>query len=192
MCIRDSSYRETTTSTDAKSYLIIKNDKGQVKDAENLNKAYQSLDIFGRYDQLGAGNTIGSSSFKTEQENIVLKKTDDSKLEILVRLKDKEIISKMSFSAEYGQPVKFGILDVQADENNTFRSLIDSMGNTTGATSDNQLMKPANSSTNTDDQLVKIQFFTSEFVSKKKTTTKPFSTREDVSSEANRLSLIHI
>ena len=181
------SYRESATATDAKSYLIIKNDKGQVKDAENLNKAYQSLDIFGRYDQLGAGNQIGSSSFKEEQENIVLRKMDD-KLEIMVRLKNSEIISKMSFSAEYGQPIKFGILDVQADENNTFRSLIESMGNNTGGTgsNNNQLMKPNSSSTNTDDQLVKIQFFTSEFVSKKKTAAKPFSTREDVSSEANR------
>ena len=180
------SYRETTTSTDAKSYLIIKNDKGQVKDAKNLKEAYESLDIFGRYDQLGAGNTIGSSSFKTEQENIVLRRTDDSKLEILVRLKDKEIISKMSFSAEYGQPIKFGILDVQADQDNTFRSLIESMSQTNGGgSSNNQLMNPAGSTTNTENQLVKIQFFTSEFVSKR-TAAKPFSTREDVSPDPNR------
>ena len=186
--ILEYSYRESATATDAKSYLIIKNDKGQVKDAKNLKEAYESLDIFGRYDQLGAGNTIGSSSFKVEQENIVLRKTEDSKLEIMVRLKDKEIISKMSFSAEYGQPIKFGILDVQADQDNTFRSLIESMGQNNGGTggSNNQLMNPAGSTSNTEDQLVKIQFFTSEFVSKRNPISKPFSTREDVSPDPNR------
>ena len=180
------SYRETTTSTDAKSYLIIKNDKGQIREAETLNKAYQSLDIFGRYDQLGSGNQIGVSSFKTEQENIVLRKTDDNnKLEVMVRLKKDESITKMNFSAEYGQPIKFGILDVQADQSSTFRSLINSMENNGGSQTSTQLMNPANPTTNTDNQLVKIQFFTSEFVTKR-IPAKPFSTRDDVSPEPNR------
>ena len=155
------SYRENATAPDAKSYLIIKNDNGQIKDATNLKEAYQKLDIFGRYDTLVPGNTMGTSSFKTEQENIVLQKTDEGMLEVLVRLKDDEIITKMNFSS--GTPDKFGILDVQADENNTFRSLIESKGQTGGGTGGTttggkKLMDPAGSTTNTENQLVKIQF----------------------------------
>ena len=181
------SYRENATAPDAKSYLIIKNDNGQIKDATNLEQAYQKLDIFGRYDTLVSGNTMGSSSFKNEQENIVLKKTD-STLEILVRLKDDEIITKMNFSS--GTPNKFGILDVQADENNTFRSLIESKGQTGGGTGGTttggkKLMDPAGSTTNTENQLVKIQFFTSEFISKPMQ-AKPFNTKEAVTGAPNR------
>ena len=181
------SYRENATAPDAESYLIIKNDNGQIKDAANLKEAYQKLDIFGRYDTLVPGNTMGSSSFKNEQENIVLKKNDEDKLEVLVRLKDDEIITKMNFSS--GTPDKFGILDVQADENNTFKSLIESKGQTGGGaggttTGGKKLMDPAGSTTNTENQLVKIQFFTSEFISKPM--AKPFSTKEAVTGAPNR------
>ena len=181
--ILEYSYRENATAADAKSYLIIKNDNGQIKEASNLNEAYQKLDIFGRYDTLKPGNVMGKSSFKSEQENIVLRKNDENMLEVLVRLKDDEIITKMSFLS--GTPNKFGILDVQADQNKTFRSLIDSKGQTSGNQSNNQLMDSTNPTANTDEQLVKIQFFTSEFVSKEKASL--FSAGKVIDSQPNRV-----
>ena len=175
------SYSETSTSAPAKSHLIIKNDKGQIQKASTLKEAYQNLDIFGRYDALGHNNSLGSGSFKEEQQNIVLRRTDSMRagdkntLEILVRLKNNETINNISFSPEYAKPKKFGILDVQVDDKTTIKNIIEK-NNANGNNNDHLMIKPttkAGTNPNTDDQLVQIQFFTSEYIAVKKQNTTP-------------------
>ena len=184
------SYSDNVTSAPAKSHLIIKNDKGQIQKAETLKEAYQNLDIFGRYDALSSNSSLGQGSFKEEQENIVLRRTDSNNragdkntLEILVRLKTGESINNISFSPEYAKPKKFGILDVQADDKTTFKKIIETNKETeTG--SGTLLMNKVTNNQNTDDQLVKIQFFTSEYIAKRKTSAPaPYA---DANAEANR------
>ena len=183
------SYSDSTTSAPAKSHLIIKNDKGQIQKAKTLKEAYRNLDIFGRYDALGTNNNLGSGSFKEEQENIVLRRVDSSTkagdkntLEILVRLKSGETINNISFSPEYAIPKRFGILDVQADETTTFKKIIET--NQTNQAS-KLMTKPDSNNPNTDDQLTKIQFFTSEYIAKKKATSAP-APYADQDAAANR------
>ena len=180
------SYASSSSAAPAKAYLIIKNDQGQVQKQESIKTAYQNLDIFGRYDNLN-GSTIGQGSFKVEQENIVLRKVESettknnragkekNTLEVLVRLKQGEVISNISFSKEHGTPKRFGILDVQADDKTTISKIIEK-NNANGTGNDKLMTKPTTKATdpNTDEQLVKIQFFSSEYTSKKKTVT-PFA-----------------
>ena len=184
------SYASSSSAAPAKAYLIIKNDQGQVQKEQSIKTAYQNLDIFGRYDNLN-GSTIGQGSFKEEQENIVLRKVESettknnragaaaaekNALEVLVRLKQGEVISNISFSGET-KPRKFGILDVQVDDKTTISSIIkNNSENGSGNNNDNLMTKPTTKATdpNTDEQLVKIQFFSSEYTSKKKTVT-PFA-----------------
>ena len=189
------SYASSSSAAPAKAYLIIKNDQGQVQKQESIKTAYQNLDIFGRYDNLN-GSTIGQGSFKEEQENIVLRKVESettknnragkekNTLEVLVRLKQGEVISNISFSKEHGTPKRFGILDVQADDKTTISKIIEK-NKAEGNGNDHLMTKPttrAGADPNTDDQLVKIQFFSSEYTSKKKQTT-PFA---DDPAAANR------
>ena len=186
------SYSDSATSAPAKSHLIIKNDKGQIQKASNLKAAYQNLDIFGRYDALSTNNNLGSGSFKEEQENIVLRRVesttkagDKNTLEILVRLKNGETINNISFSPEYAKPKRFGILDVQADDKITFKKIIEENKATDTGTGTQLMTKPDASNSNTDDQLTKIQFFTSEYIAKKKTNASP-APYANQDAEANR------
>ena len=189
------SYASSSSAAPAKAYLIIKNDQGQVQKQESIKTAYQNLDIFGRYDNLN-GSTIGQGSFKEEQENIVLRKVESettknnragkekNTLEVLVRLKQGEVISNISFSKEHGTPKRFGILDVQADDKTTISKIIEK-NNADGSGNDKLMEKPttkAGTDPNTDDQLVKIQFFSSEYTSKKKAAT-PFADAADANRE---------
>ena len=184
------SYSDNVTSAPAKSHLIIKNDKGQIQKAKTLKEAYQNLDIFGRYDALSSNSSLGQGSFKEEQENIVLRRIDSNSragdkntLEILVRLKTGESINNISFSPEYAKPKKFGILDVQADDKTTFKKIIETNKETETGTG-TSLMDKVTNNQNTDDQLVKIQFFTSEYIAKRKTSVPaPYA---DANAEANR------
>ena len=160
--ILDYTYQATSASNAAKGHLIIRNDRGQVKDATNLKEAYDKLDIFGRYDPLPKGATVGDSTHPKQQQNIVLKK-DNNTLTVLARLKTGQILRDISFSADGGQPEKFGILDVQANDKTTFRKIITSKNTTT----EEKLMDSTKNSQNSDDQLVSIQFFSSEFFSKR-------------------------
>ena len=154
------SYKTDASSPDAKSYLVIKNDKEQIKKAAKLDEAYKNLDIFGRYDTKSSAIGGSGSSFKSEQESIVLKR-NGSTLDVLVRLKENEALGGIKFNADYGQPEKFGILDVQADSNSTFSSSIERSTN-----SNNKLMDIKDNSA---DQLYKIQFFSTQYLSKKMT-----------------------
>ena len=188
------SYASSSSAAPAKAYLIIKNDQGQVQKQESIKTAYQNLDIFGRYTNLN-GSAISQGSFKEEQENIVLRKVESettknnragkekNTLEVLVRLKQGEVISNISFSKDHGTPKRFGILDVQVDDKTTISKIIET--NKAEGTGDDKLMtKPTTKATdpNTDEQLVKIQFFSSEYTSKK----KPASPFADDPAAANR------
>ena len=169
--ILDYTYQATSASNAAKSHLIIRNDRGQVKNATNLKEAYDNLDIFGRYEPLPKGSTIGDNTFPQQQKSIVLKKDNNNdKLIVLARLKQNEILRDISFSPDSGQPDKFGILDVQANQNTTFRKVIENRNTTTAGT---ELMDKANKDKNSDEQLVAIQFFSSEFFSKRINTAQP-------------------
>ena len=167
--ILDYTYQVNSAAPDAKGHLIIKNDKGQIKDATNLKKAYDNLDIFGRYEPLPKNTTIGNNTHPDKQKNIVLKKDNDT-LIVLARLKTGEILKNLSFATtETGQPTKFGILDVQANQTTTFKKIIE----TRGTTSALELMDKTNKDANSDNQLVSIQFFTSEFLSQKISANNP-------------------
>ena len=191
------SYASSSSAAPAKAYLIIKNDQGQVQKEQSIKTAYQNLDIFGRYTNLN-GSAIGQGSFKEEQENIVLRKVESettknnragaaaaekNTLEVLVRLKQGEVISNISFSGET-KPRKFGILDVQVDDKTTISSIIKNNSENGSGKTDTLMTKPTTKATdpNTDEQLVKIQFFSSEYTSKKKQAS-PFA---DNPAAANR------
>ena len=177
--ILDYTYQATSASNAAKSHLIIRNDQFQVKDATNLKSAYDKLDIFGRYEPLPKGATIGDNTFPQQQKSIVLKKEND-RLIVLARLKQNEILRDISFSTDSGQPDKFGILDVQASNQTTFRKIIENR-NTTGS---EKLMDDTAKDNNSNDQLVSIQFFSSEFFSKRITNKQ--STPSPLNPEKNR------
>ena len=170
------SYKNAISAKQAQSYLIIKNDKGQIGKAKTLEEAYQNLDIFGRYET--SSSAIGAGSYKSEQESVVLKRDSaKKKLEVLVRLKETDLLSDIKFSHDHGQPDKFGILDVQADGAATFSAIIDK----NNENAPGQLMqKPDASQPNKDEQLTKIQFFSTQYLSKK-LTGKPLN-----DSDANR------
>ena len=170
--ILDYTYQVNSAANEAKGHLIIKNDKGQIKDAANLQEAYNKLDIFGRYEPLPKGVTIGSNSHPEKQQNIVLRKeAGNDTLTILARLKGTEILKNISFATtETGQPTKFGILDVQANDKTTFRKVIENRNTTTVS---DKLMDDANKDANSANQLVAIQFFSSEFLSQKITAANP-------------------
>lgn len=151
-------YQKSSTTRMARGKLILRNYNNQIKNASNLQEAYSNLDIFGRYD-LGS-DTLNSGSFNSELENFVLVKESDT-LRILARIKSGEILSNIKFSNEptYGEPKSFGILDVQASDKSTIKSIINR------ETGDKKLM--TNSTNNSTDQIVKIQFFSQMLTTKK-------------------------
>ncbi|WP_406602198.1 hypothetical protein ACJA28_03405 [Mesomycoplasma moatsii] len=113
--------------------LIIKNDKNQLSSVTNVSDLVKNFDIFGRWNsnaELDQGNAV---SF----ENFVVQKSTSGKVELLVRVKDQEMVQNLEFLSELEgsesivTPDQFGILDVQATNSSTFKGKILADGTTT-------------------------------------------------------------
>ena len=117
---------QTTSGT-----LYIKNDKGQLS-SYGAQQLANNLDIFGRWNTSNNNSIVGSTLGYDEMVNtfIFQKNTQTNKFEILVRLKENESLNNLEFSTNIEgatnlqTPSKFGILDVQASDSQTFRDKI--------------------------------------------------------------------
>lgn len=204
-------YKKTNSSATVSGTLYIKNtnESSGTKLSSNINNLSQlkdSFDVFGRW-SLGLNGTIGSSSYDKEMENFIIQKgTNESGqevVEILVRLKNGQTITDIQWGNDTLLPgatdlktgSRFGILDVQADENNTFKSAI--LGNwkngvdngTTTIDDESNNQYPSNgkliSDINDTNIINKIRFFSDNLTSKVKNSSGT-NNDDSVSSKANR------
>lgn len=127
-------------SISSKGTIYIKNDKGQIS-SSTAAEMLANFDIFGRTFR-DPDNTYGQ--LPTTLDNFVFQKNDLGSLEVLVRVKSNEVVSNIEFLSQVAgvttsllQPSKFGILNVQATNNTTFKSIIISDSVTTLTTIDN-------------------------------------------------------
>lgn len=161
-------YKQNSNSYLVSGNLIIKNDFSQLENNSNIIDLKNNLDVFGRYN-LGESGVVGETSFKSEIDNFIIQKSEDNlKYEVLVRVKDGESLSNLRFATQadlpdvknIAQPTSFGILDVQATDENTFLSII----NNNGSASANNTKKLVSNLNNTINQ---IQFFGNSMTSKR-------------------------
>ena len=109
--------------------LYIKNDANQF--SGTAEQIANNLDIFGRWDTSSNNSTVGTSiGYDKLVENFIFQKKNGM-FEVLVRVKDGEILQDLEFvnaiagsSVALSTPSRFGILDVQATSDSTFRSSI--------------------------------------------------------------------
>ena len=145
-------WKKTASSSNVSGTLFINNksENGQLplsQYKDSISTLTSTLDVFGRWN-LGANGTIGSGNYDKEFENFVIQKGTDNTgkevIEVLVRLKDNQTISNIQWGTDATIPgavnlktgSRLGILDVQANDKNTFRSAI--LGTfTTKATANN-------------------------------------------------------
>ncbi len=155
------SFRSSTSTFSQSGTLYIKNDNNQLSSASTIDDLIKNLDVFGRWD-IQNFNSL-DDSFKTFN-NFVIQKNSSGNWEILVRIKDNDLLTDIEFltaiegvTSQLLSPSSFGILDVQADENSTFRSKIE-------ATGDKKLVE--------DPSTIKpIQFFSKYFTSSRVNST---------------------
>ncbi|MBR3259254.1 MAG: hypothetical protein IKG09_00650, partial [Mycoplasmataceae bacterium] len=108
-----------------------------------IAKLKSSLDVFVRFNvQNGTisddtnGSTGTGIKYPSKFENFIIQVNQENKVEILVRIQASETIENLRFATTVNlptasnltQPLKFGILDVQATANSTFRSLVENNG----------------------------------------------------------------
>ena len=194
-------YKSTSSDFAKQGTLYIKNDQGQLQSILNSSNdensesqtpsgiatLKSSLDIFGRFNvQNGSisngntgsgGNASNGVSYPNKLENFIIQVNKENKVEILVRIKDQEMIEDLKFAttadlpgaSNLAQPTKFGILDVQADQNSTFRSLVENYGNENGETTSHSSRKTVLvDDIDSNNNIVKeVQFFSNTLSSKR-------------------------
>ena len=133
-------WKKTASSSSISGTLFINNkgENGQLplnQYKDNISTLTSTLDVFGRWN-LGANGTLGAGNYDKEFENFVIQKGTDNTgkevIEVLVRLKDNQTISNIQWGTDATIPgavnlktgSRLGILDVQANDKNTFRSAI--------------------------------------------------------------------
>ncbi|WP_406602575.1 hypothetical protein ACJA29_03890 [Metamycoplasma sualvi] len=133
-------WKKTASSSNVSGTLFINNksENGQLplnQYKDNISTLTSTLDVFGRWN-LGANGTLGSGNYDQSFENFVIQKGTDNTgkevIEVLVRLKDNQTISNIQWGTDATIPgavdlktgSRLGILDVQANDKNTFRSAI--------------------------------------------------------------------
>ena len=178
-------WKKTASSSNVSGTLFINNkgENGQLplnQYKDNISTLTSTLDVFGRWN-LGANGTLGSGNYDQSFENFVIQKGTDNTgkevIEVLVRLKDNQTISNIQWGTDATIPgavnlktgSRLGILDVQANDKNTFRSAI--LGTFTKATANNlptggKLISDINTN------CVKTVSFFSNTLTSKKITTK--------------------
>lgn len=152
-----------------------------------IAKLKSSLDVFIRFnvqngsisDDTNASTGTGIK-YPSKFENFIIQVNEENKVEILVRIQASETIENLRFATTVNlptasnltQPLKFGILDVQATQNSTFRSLIEN----NGVESSNGAQQPSTrkvlvSNIDNNNSIIKdIQCFSSTLSSKRPTT----------------------
>ena len=108
-----------------------------------IAKLKSSLDVFIRFNVQNGSISDGTDTstgtgvkYPSKFENFIIQVNQENKVEILVRIKETETIENLRFATTVNlptasnltQPLKFGILDVQATANSTFRSLVENNG----------------------------------------------------------------
>ncbi|MBR2999080.1 MAG: hypothetical protein IKF44_01655, partial [Mycoplasmataceae bacterium] len=108
-----------------------------------IAKLKSSLDVFVRFNVQNGSISDGTDTstgtgvkYPSKFENFIIQVNDQNKVEILVRIKASETIENLRFATTVNlptasnltQPLKFGILDVQATQTSTFRSLVENNG----------------------------------------------------------------
>ena len=195
-------YKSTSSDFAKQGTLYIKNDQGQLQSILNssndessesqsgITKLKSSLDIFGRFNVQngsisngnngsGGANSSGGVSYPNKLENFIIQVNKENKVEILVRIKEQEMIEDLKFAttadlpgaSNLAQPTKFGILDVQADQNSTFRSLVENYGNENGGTTSPSSRKTVlvNDIDSNNSIVKEVQFFSNTLSSKRPT-----------------------
>lgn len=162
---------------DQKDYVwIIDNQTNQLgKDLTNFSDQLISFGRLTQYQDL--------KNKPLELGNFVLKATtvnEQPVVDVMVRLKQNQTMSQIQFSqpnSEQDQtlsPLKFGILDVQLKQDQTFQSLINNHGKTKAATT---LIDPATNTQDSKTQAAKtIQFFNQSTVMTKATNNDQWQT----------------
>ena len=146
-----------------------------------------SLDVFVRFNVQNGSisddtNTSTGTGIKypSKFENFIIQVNDQNKVEILVRIKETETIENLRFATTVNlptasnltQPLKFGILDVQATATSTFRSLVENNGNdsSNGGAQQPSTRKVLVSNIDNNNSIIKdIQCFSSTLSSKRPT-----------------------
>ena len=175
-------WKKTASSSNVSGTLFINNksENGQLplnQYKDNITNLSSTLDVFGRWN-LGANGTIGSSNYDQSFENFVIQKGTDNTgkevIEVLVRLKDNQTISNIQWGTDATIPgavnlktgSRLGILDVQANEKNTFRSAI--LGTFATKATPNNLPTGGKLISNINANCVKtVSFFSDTLTSKK-------------------------
>lgn len=112
--------------------IYIRNNAQQLTTNNNtLQQLANNLEIFGRWNTSNNNISVGDRGYDKLVENFIFQKnTTTNKYEVLVRVKENEIIQDIKFVTDIAgatnliKPSSFGILDVQATSNTTFRSSI--------------------------------------------------------------------
>lgn len=110
--------------------IYIRNNAQQLTNSTPQDLA-NNFEIFGRWNTSNNNITVGDKGYDKLVENFIFQKnTSTNKYEVLVRVKENEIIQDIEFATNISgatnlkTPSSFGILDVQATNNTTFRSSI--------------------------------------------------------------------
>ena len=167
-----------STSATTQSKLILLNDQGQWKNNSLKTNLISNLDGFGRYDKYESGGAYGSQNYPTHQENFVFKYDQNSnQLELFVRLKQDQVMKNITFNQSLGSPKQFGILDVQVGNNKSSLGLWKEDGKPNS--NQNLITKPTTDGIS-DNQIAKIQFFSTTYQS------QPATTKANVTQDPNR------
>lgn len=183
-------WKKTASSSNISGTLFINNkgENGQLplsQYKDNISTLTSTLDVFGRWN-LGANGTLGSGNYDQSFENFVIQKGTDNTgkevIEVLVRLKDNQTISNIQWGTDATIPgavnlktgSRLGILDVQANDKNTFRSAI--LGTFSRAAS-SQYPTSGKLIDNISNTVNKISFFSDTLTSKKITSKETRANR---------------
>lgn len=179
-------WKKTASSSNVSGTLFINNkgENGQLplsQYKDSISTLTSTLDVFGRWN-LGANGTLGAGNYDKEFENFVIQKGTDNTgkevIEVLVRLKDNQTISNIQWGTDATIPgavnlktgSRLGILDVQANDKNTFRSAI--LGTFATKATPNNLPTGGKLISDINANCVKTVSFFSNTLTSKKITTK--------------------
>lgn len=184
-------WKKTASSSNVSGTLFINNksENGQLplnQYKDNITNLSSTLDVFGRWN-LGANGTLGSGNYDQSFENFVIQKGTDNTgkevIEVLVRLKDNQTISNIQWGTDATIPgavdlktgSRLGILDVQANDKNTFRSAI--LGNFSTRAASSQYPTSGKLIDNISNTVNTISFFSDTLTSKKITSKETRANR---------------
>ena len=155
-----------TGSATTQSKLVLLNDQGQWKNKSLKDNLITNVDGFGRYDKYESGGSYGSENYPSHQKNFVFKyDAASNQLDLFVRLEKDQVMKNISFNKELGTPKAFGILDVQVANNKSSFGLWQENGQPNGKY--NLIQKPNANDINGDQQISKIQFFSTTYRSQR-------------------------